>query len=442
MRVSIEATSGLERRLTVGVPAERIDSVVDQRLREAARNVRLPGFRPGKVPIRVMKQRFGTGVRQEVVGEVISQSFQEAVQSENLRPAGQPAIEAKNLESGKDVEYVATFEVFPAVTIRDVEAFPVKRPQAEVTDEDVDEIIAVFQKQQGSLDNVDRAAESGDTVVIDFVGTRDGDAFEGGSGEDVSLELGSGRMIPGFEDALIGVAAGETKTADLTFPEDYQAEELAGAAVQFEITVKEVKALTPAPLDAKLFASYGVEEDDEAVFRDEVRKNMERELRTSVDNFVKQQVMDAVIDAHDDLEIPNSLISQEIDALRQQAFQQFGGMPNQDMDLKSLLPDEMFKDQAERRVKLGLLLAEMVSKFSVTADPAKVRETIEDIASTYQEPEEVINWYYSENEQLAAIESRVMEDGVVDKLLEVATIETPECSYQEALAMARGQQQG
>ncbi len=440
MQVSIETTSGLERRLTVGVPADRVDSAVDQRLREASRNVRLPGFRPGKVPMRVMQQRFGPGVRQEVLGEVISQTFQEAVQSENLRPTGQPAIEARSIEPGKDVEYTATFEIFPVVTVKEVDSFEIKQPKAEVTEADIDDIIEMFRKQQGSLETVERAAEEGDTVVIDFAGTKDGEAFEGGSAEDQSLELGSGRMIPGFEDAIVGLSAGETKTADLTFPEDYQAEELAGAAVQFEITVKEVKTQELAPLDEKLFSAYGVEENDEAKFRAEVRKNMERELRTSIENYTKQQVMDAVIDAHDDLEIPTSLISQEIDALRAQTFQQFGGMANQDLDLKSLLPDDMFKEQAERRVKLGLLLAEMVTKFSVTAEPAKVKALIEDIASTYQEPEEVINWYYSENEQLAGIESRVMEDGVVDKLLEVAKIETTDCSYQEALAMARGQQ--
>lgn len=440
MRVSVETTSGLERRLTVGVPAERVDGAVDVRLRQAARDVRLPGFRPGKVPMRVMHQRFGAGVRQEVLGEVISQSFQEAVQSENLRPAGQPSIEPKSFEAGKDVEYIATFEIFPTVAVKEVSEFVVKRPEAEVTEADVDEIIGMFRKQQGSLELVDRSAEQGDTTVIDFVGTREGEAFEGGSGEDVALELGSGRMIPGFEDAIVGMAAGDTKTADLTFPEDYQAEELAGQTVQFAITVKEVKALKPADLDAELFSAYGVEGDDESVFRAEVRKNMERELRTGIENFIKQQVMDAVLEVHADLEIPGSLVAQEIDAMRRQAFQQFGGMPNQDMDLKSLLPDEMFKEQAERRVRLGLLLAEMVSQFSVTADPAKVREMIEDIASTYQEPDEVINWYYSENEQLAAIESRVMEDGVVDRLLESAKLETEACSYQDALAMTRGQQ--
>ena len=218
MQVSIETTSGLERRLTVGVPADRVDGAVDQRLREAARNVRLPGFRPGKVPMRVMKQRFGAGVRQEVLGEVISQSFQEAVQAENLRPAGQPTIEPKSLDAGKDLEFTAIFEIFPIITINELAGFEVKKPVADVTDADVDEIIGIFRKQQGSLEVVDRAAEDGDTVTIDFIGTRDDEEFDGGSGEDLALELGSGRMIPGFEEGIVGMSAGDEKTLDLTFP--------------------------------------------------------------------------------------------------------------------------------------------------------------------------------------------------------------------------------
>ena len=440
MRVSIETTSGLERRLSVGVPADRVDGAVDQRLREASRNVRLPGFRPGKVPMRVMQQRFGAGVRQEVLGEVISQTFQEAVQSENLRPAGQPKIEPKSFDAGKDIEYTAIFEIFPTVAVKDVAGFDVKKPVADVTEDDVNEIIEVFRKQQGSLETVERAAEEGDTVVIDFVGTRDGEAFEGGSGDDLSLELGSGRMIPGFEDGISGMSAGDKKSLDLTFPDDYQQEDLQGAAVQFDITVKEVKAMELAPLDDKLFASYGVEEGGEETFRAEVKKNMERELRNAVQNHVKQQVMDAIVDAHADLEIPSSLVGQEINAMRSQMFQQFGGQPNQNMDLQSILPDEMFKEQAERRVKLGLLLSEMIGKFDLQADSAKVRAMIEDIASTYQEPEEVVNYYYSENEQLAQIESRVLEDQIVDKVLEAASVVEETCSYQEALAAARPQQ--
>ena len=437
MRVSVETTSGLERRLTVGVPADRVDTAVDKRLQEAARNVRLPGFRPGKVPMRVMQQRFGAGVRQEVLGEVISQSFQEAVISENLRPAGQPSIEARKMDVGQDVEYTATFEVFPTVEVSTLDDLSVEKPVADVTDADIDDIVEVFRKQQGKLVTAERAAAEGDTVVIDFEGFRNGEAFEGGAGEGTSLELGSGRMIPGFEDGLVGASAGEEKVLKLTFPEDYQNEDLAGADVEFKVQVKEVQELELAPVDAALFAQYGLEEGTEEEFRAEVKQNMERELRNAIEASVKNQVMDAVVAAHDDLELPASLIAQEVNAMRQQMFQQFGGGAPQDMDLSSVLPDEMFSEQAERRVKLGLVVAEMIAQFELTAEPAKVREAIEDIASTYQDPEEVINWYYSENEQLAGIESRVLEDAVVEKLLSTAAIAEVECSYQDALEKAR-----
>ena len=442
MRVSVETTSGLERRLTVGVPADRVDSAVDKRLQDAARNVRLPGFRPGKVPIKVMKQRFGAGVRQEVLGEVISQSFQEAVMSENLRPAGQPSIEARKMDAGQDVEYTATFEVFPAVEVNSLDDLSIEKPVADVTDADIDDIIEVFRKQQGKLVDVERAAAEGDTVIIDFQGFRNGEAFDGGSGEGTALELGSGRMIPGFEDGLIGASADEEKTLNLTFPEDYQSEDLAGADVEFKVQVKTVQELELAPVDEALFSQYGLSEGTEEDFRAEVKQNMERELRNAVEASVKNQVMDAIVAAHADLELPSALIGQEINAMRQQMFQQFGGAAPQDLDLTTILPDEMFSEQAERRVKLGLVVAEMISQYELSAEPAKVREAIEDIASTYQDPEEVINWYYSENEQLAGIESRVLEDAVVEKLLSTAAIAEVECSYQDALAKARPAQQG
>lgn len=437
MQVSIETTSGLERRLTVGVPAAEVDSEVDSRLQKAARNVRLPGFRPGKVPMKVMRQRFGAGVRQEVVGEVMSRSFQQAVVQENLRPAGQPSIEPRTMEPGRDLEYVATFEVFPEVDLVGMQGFAVTRPVAEVTDADVDNIIEVFRKQRGSWDEVERAAEIGDRVNIDYTGTRDGEPFEGGSAEGSDLELGSGRMIPGFEDGLVGLKAGDETTLELTFPEDYHNEELRGAAVSFAVKVNSVTALTLAPLDEELFQAYGVEEGGEAQFRKEVAENMNRELKNAVQSSVKQQVMDAILEAHQSLDVPRALIAQEIDALRRQMFQQFGQAP-QDMDLSSLLPDDMFSENAERRVRLGLILSEMIRKFELKAEPEKVRETVEEVASTYQEPEEVVNWYYGNPEQLQSIEARVLEDALVDELLQNAEVAEETCSYQEAIN--KGQQ--
>lgn len=434
MQVSIETTSGLERRLTVGVPADRVDVEVSNRLQKAAKTVRLPGFRPGKVPMTVMRQRFGAGIRQEVLGEVMSQSFQEAVVQEKLRPAGQPSIEPRNLESGKDLEYVATFEVFPEVELVDMQDFPVEKPVAEVLPEDVDNIIEVFRKQQGDWGVVDRAAAEGDRVNIDYTGTRDGEEFDGGSATDSDLELGSGRMIPGFEDGIVGLKAGDTKTLSLSFPEDYHNEELQGAAVQFDVTVNRVEELALAEVNEELFAKYGVEDGGEDKFRSEVADNMARELKNAVQAKVKQQVMDAVLDAHASLEVPRALVQQEIGALRNQMFQQFGGAGAQDLDLESLLPDEMFTENAERRVKLGLIMAEVISRHELRADADKVRATIEEMASTYQDPQEVIEHYYGNQQQLAAVESSVLEDQVVEKLLESAKITEKECGYQEAIS--------
>jgi len=358
---------------------------------------------------------------------------------EKLRPAGQPSIEPKSMEAGKDLEYIATFEVFPDVEIADMSGFDVEKAVASVEEKDIDTIIEVFRKEQGSWEDVERAAAEGDTVNIDYVGTKDGEAFEGGTAEASDLELGSGKMIEGFETGVIGMSAGEEKILSLSFPEDYHNEDLKGAAVEFKVTLNTVKELVLAALDAELFAKYGVEDGEEDKFREEIGQNMGRELKNAIQANVKQQVMDAVLAAHESLEIPQALVKQEIGAMRQQMFQQFGGMGNQDMDLESLLPEEMFQDKALPRVKLGLILAEMISKEQIKADPEKVRSTIEELASTYQDPEEVINYYYSNQEQLSSVESKVLEDTVVEKLLEGANIKEMECSYQEAINRSQEQ---
>jgi trigger factor len=439
MQVSIETTSGLERRLTVGVPAARVDSEVDVRLQKAAKNVRLDGFRPGKVPMRVIRQRFGAGVRQEVLGEVMNQSFQEAIVQEKLRPAGQPSIEPKNMAAGKDLEFVATFEVFPEIVVADMNELAIDRPVASVTAGDVDDMIEIFRKQQGGWGETERAATEGDKVVIDYVGTRDGEAFEGGSAEGSDLQLGSGSMTPGFEAGIEGMKAGETKTLKLSFPEEYHNEDLKGAAVEFAITLHSVNEQLLAELDDELFANYGVEEGGEEQFRKEIEDNMTRELKNAVRGRVKAQVMDGVVAAHESLEVPKALISQEVSAMRGQMFQQFGGAGGADLDLESLLPDEMFLDRARRRVKLGLILAELIKKLELKPDADKVRAAIEEMASTYQDPEEVINHYYSDSQQLASVESMVLEDEVVEKLLENANITENDCTYQEALSQAQEQ---
>jgi trigger factor len=433
MQVSIETTSNLERRLTVGVPAERVEGEVDSRLQKAAQKAKLPGFRPGKVPLKVMRQRYGAGVRQEVLGEVVSQSFQEAVLQEKLRPAGQPSIEPKSLEPGKDLQYVAIFEVFPDVELVDMKDFAVAKPVAQVKEEDVNNIIEVFRKQQGTWDEVKRAAIMTDKVNLDYTGLKDGEEFEGGSAQDSDLELGSGRMISGFEEGIVGMKPEDEKTLDLTFPDDYHNEDLKGAAVEFKITLNKIMELVPAKIDEELFAKYGVEEGGEERFREDVGENMARELKNAVEANVKQQVMDALLEVHQALEVPKALVDQEISGMRQQMFQQFGGAGNMDLDLESLLPDTMFSENAERRVKLGLVLAEYISSYELRADNEQVSKAIAEIASTYESPQEVIDYYQSNPQQRSSVESKILEDQVVEKLLAGANITENECSYQDAV---------
>jgi trigger factor len=439
MQVSIETTSNLERRLTVGVPAERVEVEVNSRLQKAAQKAKLPGFRPGKVPLKVMHQRYGAGVRQEVLGEVVSQSFQEAVIQEKLRPAGQPSIEPKSLEPGKDLQYVAIFEVFPDVELVDMKDFPVAKPVAQVKDEDVDNIIEVFRKQQGTWGEVKRPAILTDKVNLNYTGLKDGQEFEGGSAQDSDLELGSGRMISGFEDGIVGMKPEDEKTLELSFPDDYHNEDLKGAAVEFKVTVNKILELVPAKIDEELFAKYGVEEGGEERFREDVSANMARELKNAVEANVKQQVMDAVLEAHQSLEVPKALVGQEITAMRQQMFQQFGGAGNMDLDLESLLPDTMFLENAERRVKLGLVLAEYISSYELRADNEQVSKAIEEIASTYESPQEVIDYYQSNPQQRSSVESKVLEDQVVEKLLAGANITENESSYQDVIGAEKAE---
>lgn len=431
MQVSLETTSGLERRLTVGVPAEQVENEVENRLKQAARNVSIKGFRKGKVPMSVVKQRFGAGIRQEVVGDVISRSFYAAVQKENVKPAGQPSIQPKQLAAGKDLEYTATFEVYPSVTLSDLSAFELTSYKAEVTEADVDNMIEVLRKHQASWSEVERAAADGDQVNINFVGTKDGVEFAGGKADNHTLVLGSKSMIPGFEEGIVGMKAGEQKVISVTFPEDYQAEELKGAAAQFAITVNSVSEAQLPELNKEFFQKFGVEKGGEKQFRKEVKANMDRELANALKAKVKSQVMDALIASHT-TEVPKALVANEIQVLRNQMLQRFGGQ-QQNFDAKSLLPDTMFQDEASRRVTLGLIVGEIVKSTKLKPDAKRVKTMIEEIASTYQEPKEVIEYYNSNQELMAGVESAVLEDQVVDHILSQAKVSEVQTSYDEII---------
>ncbi|HBN13452.1 MAG: trigger factor [Gammaproteobacteria bacterium] len=428
MQVSIETTTGLERRMTVTVPATEIDSAVDARLSEAAKTVRINGFRKGKVPMKVIRNRFGAGVRQEVLGDVMNRSYYAALNEQGVKPAGQPKIEPKTLEEGKDLEFVAVFEVYPEIELSDFSKIKAEKQVAEVTDKDIDTMIENLRQQRQGWKEVKRQARNDDRVNIDFVGTIDGEEFQGGSAKGTNLVLGSGRMIEGFEKGLLKSKAGDEVTLNLNFPEDYRNKDLAGKPVEFKVTVNSVEAPELPELNDEFFAAFGVTEGGEEGFRKEVKENMERELKKASKNRLKSEVMDTLLEQND-VDVPSALVAAEINVLRQQALQQFGaGAKNLDA---SLLPDDLFREQAEKRVKLGLILGEVIKQQSMRADPAKVREAIEDIAATYEQPEEVINWYYGNKEQLETVESAVLEDQVFDVILEQATVKEKKVSYDE-----------
>ncbi|CUR47174.1 Cell division trigger factor [Alloalcanivorax xenomutans] len=415
--------------MTVGVPADKVDQAVENKLREAQKNIRLDGFRPGKVPLREVKRRFGAAVRNEVLADVMRESFLEAVEKENLQPAGLPGFEATRNEGGQDLEFVATFEVFPEVELADLSTIEVEKPVAEITDADVDEMIETLRSQRSDFAEVDRAAEQGDRVNIDYKGLKDGEAFEGGSAEGQNLELGSGSMIPGFEDGIVGMKAGEEKDIDVTFPEEYHSEELKGQAVVFQIKVNKVEAKALPEVDAEFMKAFGVEDGDLETFKTEVRNNMERELKNAVSGKVKEQTMDGLAKLHE-FDLPAALIKQEIDRMRQQMVQQFGG--GQQFDA-SMLPEELFRDQAERSVRLGLVVRAILEKNDLKPDADRVKARVEDIAAQYEQPQELINWIYNNPQQLQQIEGAVLEDQVVDLVLEGAKVEEKTMSYQEAV---------
>lgn len=429
MQASIETVSTLERKMTIAVPAERVETQVEQRLNEAARTVQLKGFRKGKVPVKVVKERYGSSVRQEVLGEVMSQSYYEALGQHKVRPASQPRIEAKKVEAGKDLEFVATFEVYPEVQLGDFSSIAVERKVADITDADIDKMIETLRKQRQTWQETDRAAAEGDQVLIDFTGKLDGQPFEGGSATGTRLVLGSNRMIEGFEAGLVGATKDQEKVLLLNFPANYHNQELAGKAVEFTVQVKKVSAPVLPELTPEFFSSFDVKQGGEAEFRTEVKANMAREMKNAVRNSVKNQVVSELLKLHA-VELPKSLVASEINVLRQQTVQQYGGGQRVD---ENTLPAELFREQAQRRVSLGLIMNEVIQQHQLKVDPAAVRKLVEEMAESYEQPQEVVKWYYSNKDQLAQIEAMALEEAVIDHILSKAKVTENTCSYEEAL---------
>lgn len=415
MQVSVE-TQGLEHRLAITVPADSVDTAVKSRLQQLAKTQRINGFRPGKVPVSVIKKRFGEAVRQEVAGEVMQRNFFEAVIKEKLNPAGMPSFELKSNVDGQDLEFVAVFESYPEVKLQGLDEVEVEKTVVEITDGDLDEMMKTLQKQHATWKETKRKIRKDDKVTIDFVGTVDGEEFEGGKAEGFTLELGQGRMIPGFEDPIVGAKAGDEVEVNVTFPDDYHAENLKGKDAQFKVTIQQVEGLNLPKVDEEFAKLFGIEDGDVEALRAEVKKNMQRELDQTLKAQLKESVIAGLLDKNK-VELPKALVAQEIGQLREQAKQRFGQQPN-----VPDLPDELFKENAERRVSVGVLLGEVIKEHKIEVDDAKVKELIETTASAYEDPTEVIEYYNSNEQLMQQIKNLAIEEQAIEKCLELAKV--------------------
>ncbi|ETI61911.1 trigger factor [Marinomonas profundimaris] len=428
MQVSVETTSSIERVLTISVPAARVDEKVSSEVAKTAKTISIDGFRKGKVPVSVVKKRYGQGIRMDAVEQIMRDAYVEAIQKESIQPAGMPSIEPKNFAEGSDLEFVVKVEVYPEVALADNAAIKVDRVVSDVTDADVDTMLETLRKQNAEWTAVERASADGDQVTIDFVGYLGDEAFEGGAAQAHKLVLGSNTMIPGFETGIVGAKAGEERTISVTFPDDYQAENLKGQEASFKITVSEVAEQVLPELDDAFVEKFGLEEATIAALRAEVRKNMERELNQAVKAKLKNALFDGLLSINE-VEVPSALVDQEVDALRKQAASQFGG---EGFDA-SQLPAELFQEEATKRAKLGLLISEVIKQDDLKVDDDRVRAFLEDMAQAYQEPQQVIDFYLKNKEQLSQVQSAVLEEQVVDKLLESAQVTEVTLGYEDAI---------
>jgi len=430
MEATTAQANELERRIDLSIAIENVEKEMDQRLKRMGKNIKMPGFRPGKVPFSIVKQQYGSQARHEVLSEELDRVFGETVTAQKMRVAGYPRIEPKASESTTHLEFSAIFEVYPDFTPADMSTAEVERPVLEVSAKEVDKTLDILRKQRVSYEDTDRAAAKEDRVVIDFLGKKDGEPFQGGQATDYPFVLGQGMMLPDFEKAVEGARSGEAKTFDLTFPADYFAKDLAGQTVQFEVTVKQVQAPRLPEIDAEFARSMGITDGDVAKMRAEIEANLKREVKRRIEGKVKDQVMEALIKANP-ISTPNALIEMEIQRLMQAARQDMEqrGMKVADMPIQP----EWFADQARRRVVLGLILAELVKSEKLQPTPEQVRAMVEESAQSYEHPEEVVRWYYAQPQRLGEVEGLAIESNVVEWVLGKAKVTDKAAVFDELM---------
>ncbi len=414
--VTLETAEGLLRRLSIHVPAARLDEATELRLKEIGRRARVDGFRPGKVPAQVIRQRYLPQAREEALDNLVQSTYGEAVQQQALNPAGAPNITEFKLPEGEEgLRYVAEVEVYPEITLAAMSEIKIERPQTEISDADVDTMIDNLRKQRATFAVVERAAADGDRVTVDFKGSINGEAFDGGTGENMPLILGQGALLKDFETPIVGMKAGESKTIAVTFPDDYHAEHLRGKAASFDITVKSVEATVLPELDDAFCAAFGVKEGGAAALRAEVRKNMARELEQAIKRKLKLQVMEGLLAAND-FAVPNALVQEESARVREQFTQQMRGAPQGELPLK------LFEGEAVRRVKLGLLVSELVKTSELRVEPERLNALLDTLAASYEDPEEVKAYYRSRADLMQNLRDMAAEERVVDFVLENASV--------------------
>jgi trigger factor len=435
MQANLETLSSLERRLSVTLPLDKVNTEIESRLKHLARTVKLHGFRPGKVPMKIVEQQFGGQVRQEVLGDAVQRSFGEAVKEKNLRVAGFPRIEVKPGDApAEKFEYIATFEVYPEVAIGELAQVKIERPVVEINDAEVGKTIDILRKQRTHYHVVDRGAQSGDQVRMDYRGTIAGEAFDGGTGVDQNALLGSGQLLADFEKNLIGMKAAESREFDVHFPDEYHGKEVAGKDARFAVQVKEVREPHVPEADAEFAKSLGVADGDLAKMRADVKANLEREVKRRAETRVKDQVMKSLLDATR-VEMPRALLDMEIERLMQNM--------RRDLEQRGLksdqipMPKEAFEPEAVRRVSLGLILAEMVRLHKLEAKPDQIKAVIQEYAQSYEKPEEVVRWYYQQPERLREVESLVLEDNVVKWTLSNAKVEDKPTAFDDLMGNAQ-----
>jgi len=429
MQVSLESGEGLERRLLVDLPAERVEAEMDKKLKDLARHVRLDGFRPGKVPMRTIKQRFGNQVRQETYGTLIQETLYEAASEHKLMPAGEPQIELREAAEQGGLGYTAIFEVMPEVKLGDLSGQSLSRPVAQVLESDIDAMIEKLRKQRTVWNEVDRGAQDGDTVHMDFKGKIDGELFEGGSAENAPLVLGSGSMIEGFESGLLGAKAGDERTLEVKFPDDYRAEHLAGKDATFDVKVLKVAEPRLPELDEEFVKAFGVEDGTIESMRSDISKNMRHELKKKLDSITKERVMDVLIAANP-MDIPKAMVANEAERMKQQMLQD---MEQRGQSSSMDLPASIFESQATRRVHLGLLVSEIMSAQQFKAEEDQLRETIAEFAESYEDPQEVIDYYLQDKNARAGIENLVLENHVVEWVLGQVKLADEEKAFSEVM---------